>query len=83
MTLDEKRRTVEALLCAGGDANNVSLTYAIGHVGCDYYKVLDAVDASCAGDPSGPQRYGDRLTEVAYFLIESSPKLRSEWFGTP
>lgn len=81
MTLDGKRLIVEALLCAGCDANNISLTYAIVDIGCDYYEAIEVVGESYAGELAGCRLYGDRLTEVAYRLIESSPELRSEWFG--
>lgn len=80
--LDEKRKVIEVLLCAGGDANDVSMNAARHIVGVAYGSVWPAVEDSYADTRSSWRfTFSDRLTEVAYRLIESSPTLRREWFG--
>lgn len=79
MRLDEKARLVEAMLCAGGDANDVSMYEAGYHCNASHFR--SAIDVTYNQFTAGSLRYGDRLTEAAYRLIESSPALRREWFG--
>lgn len=81
MTLNDKRKVIEALLCAAGDANNVSLLYAIDATGASREQCSAASDESYQNFPAGTLRVSDRYTEVAYLMIESSPTLRREWFG--
>lgn len=69
--------TIEDLLCAGGDANDVSL----GHVASDMRAACEVIDVTYRDIPAGQMRWGDRCAEAAYRLIESSPALRREWFG--
>lgn len=72
---------VEALLCAAGDYNEVSLDTAISDIGCDADFARSVVDFSYHDWPVGTVRFGDRMARAAYSLIEGSPELRREWFG--
>lgn len=81
MTLAEKRLTIEVLLCAGCDANRVSLLDAGLAVGFEVSTSSPVFEASYRRIPPGQMRFGHRLSDVAYRLIESSPTLRREWFG--
>jgi hypothetical protein len=76
---DPVTKVIEALLCAAADANCVSLSTAVACIGCDWNAVYVAVEKSYRYHPK--LRYGDRLAETAYRLIESDPTLRREWFG--
>lgn len=84
MTVDAKREVVEALLCASGEANNVSLYEAALAVGCPLSAVAWAMGESYRVDPVNKKlRVSQRDARQAYRLIESSPTLRCEWFRKP
>lgn len=84
MTLADKRKVIESLLCAADDANNSSLRNAELAVGCSPSASAEATAESYHGDPvSKKLRVSQRYARQAYRLIESSPSLRREWFGAP
>lgn len=77
-----RRQAIEALLCAAGDANDVSLAEAVYAVDGGKTDSLLAISETYRRfPPSTKLRFGDRLACAAYLLIESSPALRREWFG--
>jgi hypothetical protein len=83
--LDDKRKVIEVLLCAGMPGGE-HIEYVAANIGLDDY-MASARSAWWAADPS-PHVAAGRLAqyeldacEAAYRLIESSPTLRREWFG--
>lgn len=81
MTLEDKRKAIEVLLCAGSYENQISLDYAFFVIGGDIEVGRAALDDVYERFPYYIP-FGERMTEAAYHLIESSPTLRREWFGT-
>lgn len=81
MTLNEKRKVIEVLLCTANGNELVSVCGARTAVGLGYKAVWDVIDSSYRKREPLRGRFVDRLHEVAYRLIESSATLRREWFG--
>lgn len=81
MTLEDKRRVIEVLLC-GPDAGVT--TDRLSHViHCDAEVAAAAGAAWWDVDCRLYELWADDSIEAAYRLIESSPTLRREWFGAP
>jgi hypothetical protein len=88
VTLADKRKVIEVLLCAAeiGPLSNQQSALAVaerdpGFVAAHRLRAvleLEYIDAETEM-PS----YREACTEAAYRLIESSPVLRREWFGAP
>jgi len=77
VTLADKRKVIEVLMCTG-DPNKLLLfevASALGRSSAPGYRALDAVQFDS-------DNYTGRCLEAAYRLIESSPTLRGEWFGS-
>lgn len=81
MRLEEKRRVIEALLCAGADDNNISCTEAVESVGCSGAAFDAVLEESYQRYEVRAMRFGHRLEEASYHLVESSATMRREWFG--
>lgn len=91
MTLADKRKVIEVLLCCG-DPDEVAGIYDMMDIASDD-SVRIAAEASAArkeisrerhgedGMPVSNDTYEDDCLCAAYRLIESSPTLRREWFG--
>lgn len=90
MTLDDKRKVIEVLLCAGQDAEAYTMTTSVaagacGEPGWDIVVAADRAWRSSSAD--AVKATGDILVHgalcitAAYRLIESSATLRREWFG--
>lgn len=89
MTLDEKRKVIEVLLCcscewspdvtdsAARDAGHRSRR--VESAASDEWR--DAYGDLCAVVRDRQVYHHEASTEAAYRLIESSPTLRREWFG--
>lgn len=91
MTLDDKRKVIEVLLCAGDPDEADSI--------CDLMDASDDESVRISSAASAARReisrdrhghggmlvscdtYEDDCLCAAYRLIESSPTLRKEWFG--
>lgn len=80
MKLDDKRKVIEVLLCAGPPPRpGCSETSAsLGH-GRD--AAWTAIELWGKAFISHDGTYPEIAAEAAYRLIESSPTLRREWFG--
>lgn len=89
MTLADKREAIEVLLCAGMDPDGMWGTTG---------EAARAINASRAADLGASRawqecraglsvdrfpEHGETCIEAAYRLIESSPRLRREWFSKP
>jgi hypothetical protein len=89
VTLDDKRKAIEVLLCTGDHGNpDGSVTVALdleldGTVAADLaYESWATVDREPAFNRDVTREtMSNAYTEAAYRLIESSPTLRREWFG--
>jgi hypothetical protein len=81
VTLADKSRAIEALLCAGCDANGVSLLTASSDDVDAWMLAHSALVGSYRIHPVGRVQFNERLLLTAYRLIESSPTLRRDWFG--
>lgn len=82
MTLDDKRKVIEVLLCASGSQVVATVTVAQA-AGVNLGLVLEATTPTYRDAPSRTRGYyyAHRQIEAAYRLIESSAVLRREWFG--
>jgi hypothetical protein len=83
MTDEDKRKVINALLCAADDANNASLVEAADAVDPACWKdAIKEVIRSYDIDPVTEGLYfNQRMHRHAYRLVESSAALRREWFG--
>lgn len=85
MTLDEKRKVIEVLLCASDVAKRYIVADVADWIGAQIRVKTVAHGAWWEIDPSpylwDEIQYELDSTEAAYRLIESSPTLRREWFG--
>lgn len=82
MTLDDKRKVIEVLLCASYGNDTVSLREAESAIECPRSASDEASDESHRLDlVSKTLRVSHRYARQAYRMIESSPTLRREWFG--
>ena len=86
MTLDDKRKVIEVLLCCGQNPYCF-----IGTTG-DFARAIGAGDRADSearrlwlavrrDDAALKADHGEICITAAYRLIESSPTLRREWFG--
>lgn len=91
MTLDDKRKAIEVLMCCSFEWSpdcTDQAADAAGHRGKLTKELAsrewaDAYADICASPRSGRVYHHEASTEAAYRLIESSPTLRREWFGAP
>lgn len=85
MTLADKRKAIEVLLCASGDQWAPSLHEAADEIDVGLEIARAAVRArgrmAASHGHSNRFRYHHDCCGAAYRLIESSPTLRREWFG--
>lgn len=79
MTLDNKRKVIEVLLC-GAELGCASAAY---HLDFDHRIAKSGMRARgrAQKSSSGPNSFMHWGIEAAYRLIESSPTLMREWFG--
>ena len=93
MTLADKRKVIEVLLCTGDHGNpDGSVTVALDlevddEIASQAYDAWSIVDGEPMYNRDGSYEamsdayIEDAYNEAAYRLIESSPTLRREWFG--
>ncbi len=89
MTIDDKRKTIEVLLCTAGTGplggGSIETTHEICR-GLEYGEHCThaaEIAWSFACFATLGLGHGRTCLEAAYLLIESSPALRRDWFGTP
>lgn len=87
MTLADKRKVIEVLLCCGQDPCASQLRETTGGT-ARALEVERSVDTEAHRQWLSVRResmlalpHGDLCITAAYRLIESSPTLRREWFG--
>lgn len=92
MTLADKRKVIEVLLCCGQDVDGFTMTTSRGSGECGYseWGILVAADRAWRTSSAAHVKktgdvalHGALCIDAAYRLIESSPTLRREWFSKP
>lgn len=90
MTLADKRKVIEVLLCCGDPQSPDGTSEVTASLGLPRRIQKQAFDAWSPverepqyADDWSRNGIANAYTEAAYRLIESSPTLRKKWFGAP